>query len=132
MTNNGPTATPLAAQRFVIGGPREALGSLTLDQLRAMAIARQITPTTRVRSTAGNLWLDAKDVPWLYSDRSWLVAVALSFFLGPLGIDRFYLGYTGIGLAKLLTIGGLGIWALIDFVLIAVRTVPDSDGLPLQ
>jgi TM2 domain-containing membrane protein YozV len=48
------------------------------------------------------------------------------------GIDRFYLGYTGIGLAKLVTIGGLGIWALIDAVLIAVRVVPDSDGLPLR
>ena len=97
-----------------------------------MSAARQITPTTRVRSTAGDQWFDAKAVPWLYSDRNWTVAVALSFFLGVLGIDRFYLGYTGIGLAKLVTIGGLGIWALIDCVLIAVRVVPDSDGLPLR
>jgi hypothetical protein len=97
-----------------------------------MALARQITPTTRVWSTTSDHWFDAKDLPWLYSDRNWLIAVTLSFFLGPLGIDRFYLGYTGIGLAKLLTIGGLGIWALIDFVLIAVRVVPDSDGLPLR
>jgi TM2 domain-containing membrane protein YozV len=51
---------------------------------------------------------------------------------GTVGIDRFYLGYTGIGIAKLLTIGGLGIWALVDFVLIAVRAIPDSEGLPLR
>ena len=97
-----------------------------------MAAARQITPTTRVRNVAGEQWFAAKDVPWLYSDKNWMVAVVLSFFLGALGIDRFYLGYTGIGLAKLVTIGGLGVWALIDCVLIAVRVVPDSEGLPLR
>jgi hypothetical protein len=131
VTNESPS-TPLAAQRFVISGPGESLGPITLEQLRALAAARQITPTTRVRNTAGNQWFDAKDVPWLYSDRNWTVAVVLSFSLGVFGIDRFYLGYTGIGLAKLVTIGGLGIWALIDCVLIAVRVVPDSDGLPLR
>ena len=132
VTNDESTSTPLASQRFVVSGPGESLGPITLEQLRAMAAARQITPTTRVRSAAGDQWFDAKDVPWLYSDRNWMVAVVLSFFLGVLGIDRFYLGYTGIGLAKLVTIGGLGVWALIDCVLIAVRVVPDSDGLPLR
>jgi hypothetical protein len=130
--NDEPTSTPLAAQRFRLSGPGESLGTLTLAQLRAMAAARQITPTARVRNTGSDQWYYAKDVPWLYSDRNWIVAVVLSFFLGVLGIDRFYLGYTGMGLAKLVTIGGLGIWALIDCVLIAVRVVPDSEGLPLR
>jgi hypothetical protein len=97
-----------------------------------MAAARQIRPATRLRNAAGDQWFDARDVPWLYSDKNWTVAVVLSFFLGALGVDRFYLGYTGIGLAKLVTIGGLGIWALIDCVLIAVRVVPDAAGLPLR
>ena len=56
----------------------------------------------------------------------------ISVFLGVFGIDRFYLGYTGIGLAKLFTFGGLGIWALVDTVLIALRQVPDSHGRPLR
>jgi hypothetical protein len=132
MTHDAPTSTPRAAQRFLVSGPAGLLGPITLEQLRAMAAARQITPTTRVRNTANDQWFDAEYVPWLYSDRNWLVAVVLSLFLGVFGIDRFYLGYTGIGLAKLVTIGGLGIWALIDCVLIAVRVVPDSDGLPLR
>ena len=64
--------------------------------------------------------------------KSYVVAVLLSFFLGSLGIDRFYLGYTGLGIAKLVTCGGLGIWALIDFVLIVVGKVKAADGSELQ
>lgn len=63
--------------------------------------------------------------------KSFTTALLLSFFLGGLGVDRFYLGYTGLGVAKLLTIGGCGIWSLIDFIMIAMRKVPAADGTPL-
>lgn len=52
-------------------------------------------------------------------DHNYLLAVAFSYFFGSLGVDRFYLGYTGTGVLKLLTFGGLGIWHIIDLLLIA-------------
>lgn len=63
--------------------------------------------------------------------KSFVTALLLSFFLGAFGIDRFYLGYTGLGIAKLFTFGGLGIWALIDFIMIAMRKVTAADGSAL-
>ena len=48
-----------------------------------------------------------------------LVALLLSFFLGSLGIDRFYLGCYATGFLKLITFGGFGLWSLVDFIRIA-------------
>jgi TM2 domain-containing membrane protein YozV len=59
------------------------------------------------------------------------VAILLSIFFGGLGIDRFYLGYIGLGILKLLTLGGCGIWALIDLILIATNKMKDANGNPL-
>jgi TM2 domain-containing membrane protein YozV len=67
-----------------------------------------------------------------YSEKEWMVALLLSIFLGGLGVDRFYLGYTGLGIAKLLTLGGCGIWSIIDIILIATKKLPDANGLPLR
>ncbi|MBA2481035.1 MAG: TM2 domain-containing protein [Planctomycetes bacterium] len=64
--------------------------------------------------------------------RSFVVAILLSFFLGGLGADRFYLGYIGLGVVKLLTFGGCGIWTLIDFILIVLGKLPDADGQELE
>ncbi|CAO3679071.1 hypothetical protein G6F70_005484 [Rhizopus microsporus] len=59
------------------------------------------------------------------SDRSWFVALMLSIFLGPFGIDRFYLGYIFLGIIKLITAGLGGIWWTVDIILIALNVVPD-------
>lgn len=54
-------------------------------------------------------------------------ALFFSSFTGVLGVDRFYLGYTALGIFKLLT---AGIWALIDLIRIAVDSIRPADGSP--
>ena len=63
--------------------------------------------------------------------RELVVSLILSIFFGQLGVDRFYLGYVGLGLLKLFTFGGCGVWWLVDIILIATRKLNDSDGMPL-
>lgn len=62
------------------------------------------------------------------SCKDWLITVLLCFFLGGLGIHRFYLGYTWQGVVQLLTGGGCGIWALIDFIRILMKTLKPKSG----
>ena len=65
-------------------------------------------------------------------EKDWLVALLLCFFLGYLGVHRFYTGHIGIGVIQLLTGGGCGIWFLIDFILILVGSYTDVDGKSLK
>lgn len=63
--------------------------------------------------------------------RNYFIALALSIFVGEFGIDRFYLGKIGTGLLKLVTLGGLGIWWIIDIILIATGSMRDKQGRPM-
>ena len=62
------------------------------------------------------------------SSRSRLIALLLCFFLGCFGAHRFYVGKTGTGVLMLLTLGGLGIWMLVDLILIAAGSLRDKEG----
>lgn len=64
--------------------------------------------------------------------KSKTVALILSILLGELGVDRFYLGYTGLGILKLITCGGFGIWYLIDFIMIVTGKLKPADGSDYQ
>lgn len=66
------------------------------------------------------------------SDKGFVPAILLCFFLGALGVHRFYVGKVGTGILMLLTFGGLGIWTLVDFIIIVTGNFKDSDGLPIK
>ena len=58
--------------------------------------------------------------------KSKLTAILLCFFLGSLGIHRFYLGYTLIGVIQLLTFGGFLIWVIVDLIRLIIGSLKDS------
>lgn len=62
------------------------------------------------------------------SPKSFVAAILFCFFLGTLGIHRFYVGKIGTGILMLITFGGFSIWQIIDFVIIACSTFRDKKG----
>lgn len=62
------------------------------------------------------------------SEKSNLAALLLCLFLGCFGVHRFYVGKIGTGVLQLVTLGGLGIWALIDLIFIALGKFTDKQG----
>jgi hypothetical protein len=66
------------------------------------------------------------------SDRSRLAAALMAFFLGWLGVHRFYVGKTGTAILMVMTFGGFGIWATIDLIMILVGAFTDDSGRPLR
>ena len=66
------------------------------------------------------------------SEKDWLVTLLLCIFLGGIGAHRFYAGKIGTGILQLITVGGCGIWALIDLIMIITGKFEDKDGNVIQ
>ena len=66
------------------------------------------------------------------SEKGFVPTILLCFFLGALGVHRFYVGKIGTGILQLLTWGGLGIWTLVYFVMVVTGNFKDSQGLSIK
>jgi TM2 domain-containing membrane protein YozV len=66
------------------------------------------------------------------TDKRILPAFLLCFFVGLFGAHRFYVGKVGSGVAQLLTFGGLGIWSLVDLILILCGAFTDANGIQIK
>jgi TM2 domain-containing membrane protein YozV len=62
------------------------------------------------------------------SGKSQVIALVLAALIGGIGIHRFYLGYTWQGIVQLLTLGGCGVWSLIDLIRIITGDLQPKDG----
>ena len=63
------------------------------------------------------------------SEKGFIPTLLLCFFFG---IHRFYAGKVGTGILQLLTLGGLGIWAMVELIVIACDNFKDNNGLPIK
>lgn len=62
------------------------------------------------------------------TDREWLITIILCLLAGTLGVHNFYNRKVGLGILQLLTLGGCGIWTLIDLILIALGRFKNNEG----
>ncbi|MGB3344154.1 MAG: TM2 domain-containing protein [Aequorivita sp.] len=90
-------------------------------------IKAEICPKCGVRQAVINVNSENRS-----GENKWLTTLLLCWFLGVFGIHRFYTGHTVIGVLQLLTLGGCGIWTLIDFIIIIAGNYKDAEGNPIR
>ena len=66
------------------------------------------------------------------SEKSGIACLLFLLLLGPLGLHRFYVGKVGTGILFLLTMGGMGLWWLIDLIILIVGSFTDADGAAVK
>ena len=118
--NEGETMTEMASNEMVFCracGKQLHMTALTCTQCGAQQ---------RAAAPARAMAMDPNVSPKLL-----LPAVLLCFWFGVFGVHRFFVGKVGTGLLQLFTFGGLGIWALIDLIILICGAFTDSDGRKL-
>jgi len=105
------------------GSPDIATDTASLAQLASEGVIRGSTTVIDQESGAS---YRANQIPLVFSPKNAIVALVLAVFLGYIGVDRFYLGSPGLGFLKIITVGGGGLWWIIDIILIASKRAKDG------
>ena len=92
-------------------------------------IKAEICPKCGVRLTVQSTPVDAEITE---QRNKWITCLLLCWFLGVFGVHRFYTGHTALGVVQLLTLGGCGIWTIIDFIIIVSGNFKDAQGNPIK
>lgn len=122
----------LGIDRFYLGQPLLGiLKLLTLGALGIWYIIDVILIGAGAARDGQGRQLAIQPSPSGTGEKSQAVAFILAYFVGMFGIDRFYLGQIGLGILKLVTLGGLGIWAWVDMLVIGCGSMRDKDGRSL-
>ncbi|MFC2067728.1 TM2 domain-containing protein [Chloroflexota bacterium] len=108
----------------------EETSSKPTEEAKAENVTPKPTEEVKVRETPPETIVDTKIEE--VSSKSRLAVTLFSFFLGELGIHRFYLGKIGTGILMIVTLGGLGIWYLIDFIMAVAGAMKDKEGKPIK
>ena len=96
------------------------------EEAKAEEVTPKPTEEAKVEETPPESIVDTKIEG--VSPKSRLAVTLLAFFLGELGIHRFYLGKIGTAILMILTAGGLGIWTLVDFIMAVAGVMKDKEG----
>jgi TM2 domain-containing membrane protein YozV len=96
------------------------------DAGSAASVAPKATATATLADPA------AAPAPTDAPPKSFILTWLLALIVGVFGVDRFYLGKVGTGLAKLFTLGGFGLWVLVDLILVLAGAQRDKFGRPLE
>lgn len=119
----------VVAMLFAFSFEANAVNTLTTESTQVVAAQQNTGFIAKVQNFVTNKIQVAKAIITGKSGpKSQIIAIVLCLVVGVLGIHRFYLGYTGIGIIQLLTGGVFGIWTLIDLIMLITGDLQPKDG----
>ena len=129
--HGGPFATSQESDAMLAEAHRALADFVGAERSEEVSFGANMTTLTFALSRAlARTWKAGDEI--LVSRLDHDANLLLCFFVGFMGIHRFYVGKIGTGLLQLVTFGGLGIWTLVDFVMIVVGCFTDKDGNPIK